>query len=109
LTQPGPTQEIWRPVAQVADFDQQQSKVFYVSKQEIAVFRVDGHFYAIDNLCPHRQAPLCTGEVSGHVVICPFHGARFDLRNGRGLKGPHQTDIGHYEVKVDGDVVKLKL
>ncbi len=99
----------WLPVASVSDFSTNESKVFYVLQKEIAVFKVEGRFYAVDNLCPHRQAPLCTGEVSGHVVTCPFHGARFDLRSGKGLKGPHQADIGHYEVLVDGKELKLKL
>lgn len=72
--------------------------VLFFKGKEVAVFKVDDDYYGVDNLCPHRKAPLSTGEVVGHVVVCPWHGARFDLRSGKGLKGPHRADIGCYAV-----------
>ncbi len=70
----------------------------------MAIFSVDGAFYAVNNICPHMGGPFGAGEVHGAEVSCPYHGMRFDLKTG------HSTDVfGHslqtYRVKVqDGEV-----
>lgn len=104
----GKGKPVYVSIAEAAAIEEGGSRVFYVFEKEIAVFRVDGRFYAIDNRCPHRQEPLCAGEVAGPVVICPLHGARFDLRTGRGLPGPHQTDVASYDVLVADGTLKIK-
>ena len=48
----------------------------------IALFNVDGTFYAMDNSCPHAGGPLGEGKVNGGIVECPWHGWRFDIRTG---------------------------
>ena len=52
---------------------------------EIAVFNVNGEFYAIDNACPHRGAPLSDGTLCGHAIECALHGWEFDVRTGECL------------------------
>ena len=52
---------------------------------EIAVYNVDGEFYATDNSCPHRGAPLSEGVLCGHVIECGLHGWQFDVRTGECL------------------------
>ncbi len=96
-------------VAEVAQIPEGGSKVIYFNRKEVAIFNCRGVFYAVDNLCPHRQAPLSAGRVEGEVVVCHWHGARFDLRTGKGLEGPHPHDIGCYRVKVEDGEVKLAL
>ena len=75
---------------------------------ELAVFNVDGEFYAIENSCPHKGAPLSEGTVCGHVVECGLHGWQFDMRTGECLTVRER--IRSYAVKVEeGLVVKRPL
>lgn len=67
---------------------------------EAAVFRVDGRLYAIEDLCSHDDGPLADGELDGCQIICPRHGARFDLRTGEALTLPAYRPIETYPVEV---------
>ncbi len=50
--------------------------------EELAVYNVSGEFYATENFCPHRGAPLSEGALCGHIVECGWHGWQFDVRTG---------------------------
>ncbi len=52
-------------------------------ERDVALFNVDGTFYALDNTCPHRGGPLGEGDLKGHVVFCPMHAWQFDVRTGQ--------------------------
>jgi nitrite reductase/ring-hydroxylating ferredoxin subunit len=68
---------------------------------EVAVFDVDGEYYAIDNFCPHKGAPLSEGVLCGYVIECALHGWQFDVRTGECLTVPER--IRTYRVtNVDG-------
>ncbi len=95
-------------VAELAQIPEEGSKVIDFMRKEIALFRHAGKVYALDNLCPHRQAPLSTGEIADGAVLCPWHKARFDLATGKGLPGPHRADIGCYQVEIVNDDIMLK-
>jgi nitrite reductase/ring-hydroxylating ferredoxin subunit len=85
----------------------------------IGVFNVDGTFYALRNICPHRKAPLCKGQVTGRVTSdgpgdwqmhgpkdvlrCPWHGWEFDIRTGRSVFNPHKVRVRAYDVTVEHD------
>jgi nitrite reductase (NADH) small subunit len=49
----------------------------------VALFNVDGNFYALDGVCPHQGGPLGKGKITGCVVTCPWHGWQFDVRTGQ--------------------------
>ncbi len=71
----------------------------------LVVFNIAGTHYAIQDVCSHDDGPLGDGEVDGHAVICPRHGARFDLSNGKALTLPAIVDIPAYPVRVvDGQI-----
>jgi len=74
---------------------------------ELAVFNVDGEFYATGNLCPHRGAPLSEGVLCGDVVECGWHGWQFDVRNGECLTV--RETIKTYEIKVEDGVLKVEV
>ena len=70
----------------------------------VGVYRLDGELYAIEDRCSHDDGPLCEGERDGFCVICPRHGARFDLRTGVVLSLPATEDVEAFEVVVrDGE------
>ncbi len=71
-----------------------------VDEQPIAVFNVDGKFYAVGDVCTHDDGPLGDGEVDGYVITCPRHGGRFDIRTGKALQLPAVIDTPWYPVRV---------
>jgi nitrite reductase/ring-hydroxylating ferredoxin subunit len=73
----------------------------------IGVFNVNGAFYAIDDTCTHRGASLSEGECEGTEVICPWHGARFDLVSGANRSPPASRGVASYSVQVVGDEVQI--
>jgi nitrite reductase/ring-hydroxylating ferredoxin subunit/multimeric flavodoxin WrbA len=91
----------------VCDTDQipaGQSKAFSIagargSKIEIALFNIDGEFYAISNVCIHKGGPLSKGVLEGDIVTCPWHGWKYSVKNGR---SPHEggDSVTSYPVKV---------
>ena len=73
--------------------------------EELAIFNVDGQFYATIDVCSHDEASLADGELFGHVVECPLHGARFDVRTGKALSLPAVYPVKTYEIRVvDGQL-----
>ena len=56
--------------------------------RELALYNVAGRFYAVENFCPHKGAPLAEGNLCGHTVECDWHGWRFDVRTGDCLNRP---------------------
>src|SRR5437899_13069358 len=95
-------------VAAVADIPAGQCKVVELSGREIALFNLDGKFYAIDNVCPHRGGPLSEGTLEGAEVICPWHGWRFDVTNGACMIVPTKN-VDAFEVKVEGEDIFVKV
>jgi 3-phenylpropionate/trans-cinnamate dioxygenase ferredoxin subunit len=74
---------------------------------EVAVYRIDGEYFAIEDVCTHDYGQLADGEVDGHQVICPRHGARFDLRTGEALTPPAYRPVDTYPVRVNNDRVVI--
>jgi nitrite reductase (NADH) small subunit len=77
------------------------AKAFVVGNREIAVFNVDGIFYAITNTCPHQGGPLAEGWIEGAVVTCPWHAWCFDVRTGR-MTLDDLCEVERFAVVVDG-------
>ena len=75
----------------------------------LAVFNVGGTFYAIDDTCSHRGAPLSERECEGAEVTCPWHGARFDLATGSSLSPPARTGVTAFKVQIVGNEVQVDL
>ena len=94
----------YQRVCRIRDIPPGTSKVFTVRERPIAVFNVEGRFYAIYNVCPHEGGPLGEGHVKGCVVTCPWHDLAFDLRNGQGTDGGGYC-VGSYDVRVEDDEV----
>lgn len=69
-------------VAAVGDMADGQARRVKIGKRDIGVFRVEGRYYALSNLCRHAFAPLSEGFLDGHIVMCPWHGWRYDVRDG---------------------------
>jgi nitrite reductase/ring-hydroxylating ferredoxin subunit len=94
-------------VATVQEVPPGKGKQVTIQGKVLAVFNCDGTFYAIDDTCPHRGAPLWEGEVQGTEVTCPWHAASFDLKTGSHLSPPAPNGVGCYKVQVAGDEVQV--
>lgn len=71
----------------------------------LVIFNIAGEIYAIGDVCTHDDGPLGDGEVEKYDVICPRHGARFDVRTGKATTLPAIVDIPAYPTRiVDGQI-----
>ena len=74
---------------------------------ELAVYNVDGEFYATENFCPHRGARLTEGALCGHIIECWLHGWQFDVRSGECLTVP--DGIRTFPVKIEEGFVIVEI
>ncbi len=93
-------------VARVADVAPGTARVVVVGEREIALFNVNGTFYALDNTCPHQGGPLAEGWVEGMRVTCPWHAWTFELSDGSMPLGDFAR-VETFEVRVDSDTVRV--
>ena len=91
-----------------ADLEIGKSAIIEVGDKEIALFNYKGNFYAIDNTCPHRGAPLGEGRIEEGILICPNHEWRFELKSGWCPQNPElSTEI--YPVKLHEGKIYVRL
>jgi nitrite reductase/ring-hydroxylating ferredoxin subunit len=96
-------------IAKTKDVLPGQAAAFAIEGQKIALFNVEGTYYATGDTCTHRGGPLSEGDVQGTRVTCPWHGADFDLKTGAVLGPPAQKGVPSYKVVVEGDDIKVEL
>jgi 3-phenylpropionate/trans-cinnamate dioxygenase ferredoxin component len=78
-----------------------------IGRRWIVIFNIEGEYHAIADVCTHDDGPLAEGELRGCEIICPRHGARFDVRNGKVLSPPALVDVPAYAVRVEGGEVQV--
>ena len=76
---------------------------------KIALFKVDGDYYAIDDPCTHQGGPLSEGDLAGKEVTCPWHGAIFDVTTGEVLGPPAPKGVTRYRVRVSGPSIEIEI
>jgi 3-phenylpropionate/trans-cinnamate dioxygenase ferredoxin component len=84
-------------------------KLIEIDGRAIALFHADDGYYAIDDVCTHDGGPLAEGELSGCEIVCPRHGARFDVKTGRALSMPAIEPVTAHSVAVRADGVYLSV
>jgi len=88
-----------------------KGETFVVEGRRVAVFNVDGEFFALEDRCSHADAPIADGYVHRRekCVACPWHGAEFDLRSGKVLTPPACEDITAFPTAVEGGEVLIEI
>lgn len=99
----------WIEVGPFEDIDDEDVMRFDHGGRTYAVYRVENQVYATDGLCTHEQVHLCDGLVMDHVIECPKHNGRFDIRNGHALGAPVCVNLKTYPAKVEGGIVFVQL
>ena len=92
-------------IAQTSELSPGTGKVVQAEGRSIALFNVEGTFYAIDNTCTHRGGPLGEGAIQGDSVECPWHGAHFNVKTGAVTNPPARAGVRSFPVKVEGSDV----
>ncbi|HEX8089114.1 MAG TPA: Rieske (2Fe-2S) protein [Blastocatellia bacterium] len=97
-------------VANKSDVPSGKGIAVEINGRSIAVFNVDGEFYALDNICPHRGGPLDDGRVDckNLTIQCPWHSWRFSLTSGVSPINP-RAKVEKFDVQVEGEDVKISL
>ena len=78
------------------------------AQEEVLVANVDGIFYAVGNVCPHRAAGLAQGRLHGAEITCPWHEWKFDVRTGEGITNPHSS-VKRYEILLEDGKLLIRL
>jgi nitrite reductase/ring-hydroxylating ferredoxin subunit len=87
---------------EAADIGDGEVRRIVIGGREIALYHIDGSFYATDDGCTHEQASLADGFIDGTAIECPLHGGSFDIKTGRAIAPPCTVDLRTYPVKRDG-------
>ena len=94
-------------VAKIDEVDDGDRLFVEIDDYELVVFNIAGEYFAIGDVCSHDDGPLGEGEIEDYDVICPRHGARFDVRSGLVTALPAVTDIPAYPVRVSGNDIEI--
>jgi 3-phenylpropionate/trans-cinnamate dioxygenase ferredoxin subunit len=76
-----------------------QARLVNIKGKQIALFNID----------THEEGPLAEGEIEGHEVTCPWHGARFDVRTGEALCAPAYEDVARYNIRITGTDIEVEI
>ena len=75
---------------------------------DVAVFKIDGQFYAIEDVCSHDGAEIASGQLEGDEIICPRHGARFCVKTGAVKSPPAYEDIACLPIRIEDGLVQVR-
>lgn len=98
----------WIDVAAADTLAPGQVRVVNADGTLIAVFNVDGRYYAIEDVCTHDGGDLASGPLEGDEVVCPRHGARFCVRTGEALTAPAYEPTATFPVRVENGIVRVR-
>jgi 3-phenylpropionate/trans-cinnamate dioxygenase ferredoxin component len=96
-------------VAELDDLDEGELIAVEIDGEPVCLAKVDGTVYAFTGTCTHIGGPLQEGELDDDVVTCPWHGAQFNVRTGKVLRGPARQDIQTYSVRLEDDSILVNL
>ena len=79
-----------------------------VDGTEVAVFKIDGACYAIEDVCTHDGGEIASGVLDGDEIVCPRHGARFCVKTGAVKSAPAYEDVACFPVRIEQGVVQVR-
>jgi nitrite reductase/ring-hydroxylating ferredoxin subunit len=90
----------------------QDGKLLHITAggKEVVVTRLDGNYYAIDNVCTHAGADLHEGELNNNVLTCPWHRAKWDIKTGNLISFPQKLKpLQSYKVIIENDTLYIEI
>lgn len=80
-----------------------------IEDRNLLLCNVDGHAYVVADRCSHANAPLSRGRLTGHVLECPLHGGKLDVRDGSPLQGPIRKPVAAFPVRKRSGKLEISL
>ena len=99
----------FEPVAKTTDIPSTGKICLELNDRFIVLVRLDDDYFCVDDLCSHDGGTLGDGELQGKCLVCPRHGAQFDVRTGEAITMPATEPIASHQVRVDGETILVKL
>jgi len=99
----------WHEVAQVGDIEEDDVIQVEVDNQVLAIYNLDGEFFATEGICTHEFTCLAEGWVFDGVIECPLHQGRFDIKTGEVKSAPVSVDLKTFPVKVEGKAIFVQV
>src|ERR1700745_687246 len=103
------TESTFVPVVKLAEIPQGSMQARVLEGREIVVCHTREGVFALDNICTHAHARMCEGRLRATRMVCPLHGASFDIRDGRVLGPPAVVPLPVHQVRVVGDAIEVAL
>lgn len=100
--------EDWTDVAPQEEFTAGSWRPVDLDGTSIAVFNLDGAYYAIEDMCTHDGGILTGGKWEGEEIVCPRHGARFSIKTGQVTAPPAYEDITTFPVRIENGMVQVR-
>lgn len=99
----------WITIAEDSEIPEGGRKAIVLDRQPILLFKTEGIYYAVQNLCTHEALPLTEGLLENHTLVCPFHGASFCIKTGEVLSPPAFMPLETYPVRVHEQKVQVQI
>ncbi len=99
----------WVAVAFERELRPGNRKVISTEIGPIAVFNLNGELFAIADMCTHDGGELASGVCEGDQIICPRHGSRFCIRNGKVLTPPAYEDVETFPVRIENATIQVNI
>ncbi|MBI1389235.1 MAG: Rieske 2Fe-2S domain-containing protein [bacterium] len=99
----------WIKALDVTDLSGGEGKCVEANGKDFAVFALDNEYFAFEDFCPHSGAPLSEGCIEDGEVVCPWHGARFQVQSGDVTQGPAREGIKRLNTKVEDGALFIEI
>lgn len=100
---------VWTKAAELSAIPDPGMAAFDLGEERVMIARAGSTIYAVEDRCSHDDGPLGAGILDGTEVICPRHGARFDLKTGAATRMPASAPVRVFPVKIEGGTVLVDL
>lgn len=94
-------------IAPVSEVPNGERLFVEIEGRPIVIFNIAGQLFAIGDVCTHDDGPLGDGDLEGYNIVCPRHGAEFDVRTGKVMQMPAVVDIPAYPVRVVEGMIQV--
>ena len=98
----------WIDVCAASALADNENVIVDVDGTEVAIFKIDGQFFAIEDVCTHDGAEIASGKLDGDEIICPRHGARFCVKTGAVKCAPAYEDVDTFPVRVEEGQLQIR-
>lgn len=98
----------WVTVGRADQFSPDECRTVDIDGAHLAVFKLDGKYFAIEDVCTHDGGQLTGGLVEGDQIVCPRHGARFCIRTGAALCAPAYEPTAAFPVRIENGEVQVR-